>query len=184
MKIGYSRVSTQGQDLKTQINKLTDYGCNKVFSEKISGKSTEQRKELQKALEFVREGDSLVVTRLDRLARSVVDLGQIAELLQSKGVNLVVTDQSIDTTSASGKLMFYMISAFAEFERDLINERCAEGREKALANGVKFGRKSKLTPKQVDTLKSEFSSWEGSKTDLAEKYGISRASLYRLVQED
>ena len=180
MKIGYARVSSASQDLSLQKSKLVDFGCEKLFREKLSGKSADNRKSLQLALDFVREGDSLVITRLDRLARSVIDLGNIAKSLESKNVDLIVLEQQIDTSTASGKLMFNMIGAFAEFERDLITERCAEGREKAKANGVQFGRKSTLTPKQLELMRKDFLIWEGSKVELAKKYGISRASLYRI----
>lgn len=182
MRIGYARVSTTSQDLTNQKEKLTDFGCEKVFSEKISGKNASNREILQQVLDFVRDGDSLVITKLDRLARSVVDLGNIANTLSSKGVDLIVLEQDIDTSSASGKLMFHMIAAFAEFERDLINERCSEGREKAKEKGVKFGRKPVLKKPQIENLKNEFENWSGSKKALADKYGISRASLYRLVK--
>jgi len=181
LKIGYGRVSSTSQDLTSQKNKLTEYGCDKVFSEKISGKTASNRETLQQALDFVREGDALVVTKLDRLARSVVDLGNIAENFKAKGVDLVVLEQDIDTTSASGKLMFNMIAAFAEFERDLISERCKEGIQQAKSNGVKFGRKPILEPNEIEELKEEFTQWSGSKASLAKKYNISRASLYRLV---
>lgn len=183
MKIGYARVSSTSQDLTNQKSKLLQNGCEKVFSEKISGKNASNREALQQVLEFIREGDSLVITKLDRLARSVVDLGNIANTLNKKGVDLIVLEQDIDTSSASGKLMFHMIAAFAEFERDLINERCSEGRERAKEKGVKFGRKPTLSKSQIENLKAEFKSCEGSKTALANKYGISRASMYRLVSD-
>jgi DNA invertase Pin-like site-specific DNA recombinase len=181
MQIGYARVSSETQTLDNQLARLTELSCEKVFKEKYSGASAATRKQLNAALEFVREGDSLVVTKLDRLARSATDLGNIAKLLQQKGVDLVVLDQNIDTTTPTGKLMFTMIGAFAEFERDMIRERCQEGIEKAKARGVRFGRPSKLTDKQLVDLKTEFSDESIGRGELAEKYGISRASLYRLV---
>lgn len=181
LKIGYGRVSSTSQDLTSQKNKLTEYGCEKVFSEKLSGKTASNREVLQQALNYVREGDALVVTKLDRLARSVVDLGNIAENLKDKGVDLVVLEQDIDTSSASGKLMFNMIGAFAEFERDLISERCREGVKQALSKGVRFGRKAKLNSNDIRRLTKELETWEGSKVELARKYGISRATLYRLT---
>ncbi len=181
MKIGYARVSTTQQDLTIQIDALKSAGATKLFSEKLSGKSTDNRQALQQALDFARDGDSLIVTRLDRLARSVIDLANIAKLLEANNVDLVVTEQQIDTRTPSGKLMFHMFAAFAEFERSLIQERCDQGRAKALANGVKFGRKAKLTVNQIIQLKTDFKHFKGSKTDLANKYGISRASLYRIA---
>ena len=119
MLVGYARVSTTDQTLDTQVERLTYEGCEKLFSESYSGGSTQGRKQLQLALDFVREGDVLVCTKLDRLARSAVDLGNIANTLSDKGCDLVVLDQPIDTTSPTGKLMFNMIAAFAEFERAL-----------------------------------------------------------------
>ena len=178
--IGYARVSTQGQSLNNQADRLTSYGCTKLFSEKYSGAKTD-RAQLKAALEYVRQGDTLVVTKLDRLARSAVDLGQIAQQLEAKDVDLVVLDQDINTATATGKLMFTMIGAFAEFERDLINERCQEGIAKAKERGVRFGRPPKLTDKQLQELKAEFDAGKTGKSQLANKYGISRASMYRLV---
>lgn len=181
--VGYARVSSNGQSLDSQTDRLNKYGCAKTFSEKYTG-TTSDRQQLKSALEYVREGDALVVTKLDRLARSAVDLGKIAQELERKKVDLVVLDQNIDTTTAAGKLMFTMIGAFAEFERDLIRERCQEGIDKAKAKGVKFGRKPKLSEKQVKALRTEFEAGETERGELAKKYGISRPSLYRLVALD
>ena len=181
--VGYARVSTTGQNIETQVQRLHQSGCSKVYQETYTGSSTQGRKQLQALLGYVRDGDSVVVTKLDRLARSAVDLGQIAKTLEDKGVDLVVLDQSIDTTTPTGKLMFTMIAAFAEFERDLIRERVQEGVTKAKANGVQFGRKAKLTNKQLASLKAEFAEGQLSKGELATKYGISRASIYRLAKE-
>lgn len=178
--IGYARVSTQGQNLDNQNSKLIEYGCQKLFAEKFTGKD-KNRAQLNAALDYVREGDALIVTKLDRLARSAVDLGKIAEQLQQKGVDLVVLDQDINTTTPTGKLMFTMIGAFAEFERDLINERCREGITKAKERGVRFGRPKKLSDEQLVAMKAEFDAGVIGKAELANKYGISRPSLYRLV---
>jgi DNA invertase Pin-like site-specific DNA recombinase len=178
--VGYARVSTKHQSLKQQVDRLHAVGCNKVFKEQISGVSS-TRDELENLLNYVREGDSLVVTRLDRLARSAVDLGNIAKRLEQKRVDLIVLDQSIDTSTAQGKLMFNMIAAFAEFERELITERCREGIEKAKEKGVKFGRKRKLTDSQVSSLVYEFENRVMSRLELADKYSISVPSLYRIV---
>lgn len=182
MKVGYARVSTVGQSLETQLDELTKEGCEKIFQEKASGKDADKREQLQSALEFVRSGDVLVITKLDRLARSMGDLSIISKKLKDKGVGLKAINQpEIDTTSAIGELLFNVLGAVASFERALINERTAEGRAKALKKGVKFGAKAKLTDKQISELKSELNTWEGSKSELASKYDISRASLYRLV---
>lgn len=180
MKIGYARVSTLGQSLDVQIENLTRYGCEKIYQEKKTGASRKEREQLTQALEYVREGDIFVITKLDRLARSVLDLTQIAQQLEEKSVGLVVIDQNIDTTSPTGKLLFHMISAIGEFERDLINERTAEGRARAKEKGVKFGAKPKLTPKQLKALKEDFNNPNLSKNEIAKKYGVSRSSVYRL----
>ena len=178
--IGYARVSSNNQQLDNQLARLAEHGCTKTFSEKYSAK-TSNRPQLKALLGYVRDGDAVVVTKLDRLARSAVDLGSIASELEQKGVDLVVLDQKIDTSTPTGKLMFTMIGAFAEFERDLINERCREGIERAKAKGVKFGRPTKLTTQQLKQLKAEFHQNVIGKTELASKYGISRASVYRLI---
>lgn len=182
MNIGYARVSTTGQSLDIQLEKLRQYDCQKLFQEKKSGGSRESRAVLEQALEFVREGDVLVVTRLDRLARSMHDLMQITHELERKQVGLVVLEQELNTTTAAGKLLFHMLGAVAEFERSLINERIAEGVAKAKAAGVKFGRKEKLTAAELDSLRQEFQEAGVNKAELAKKYGVHRSSLYRLMQ--
>lgn len=182
MKVGYARVSTVGQSLENQLESLTKEGCEKIFEEKASGKSSDGREQLQLALDFVRDGDVLVITKLDRLARSMIDLSLIAKTLKDKKVGLKALDQpEIDTTSAIGELLFNVLGAVAAFERALINERTAEGRAKAMSRGVKFGAKTKLSDDELTKLKAEAELFEGSKSDLASKYGISRASLYRLI---
>jgi len=180
MLVGYARVSSKSQATDNQIKQLTGFGCQKVYEEQFTGVSSD-RPELNRVLKYVREGDSLVVTKLDRLARSATDLGVIARALEAQGVDLVVVDQKIDTSTPSGKLMFTMIGAFAEFERDLIRERCKEGIDKAKERGVKFGRPAKLGAQEIKSLKEEFESGTIGKSELARKYGVSRASLYRLV---
>jgi DNA invertase Pin-like site-specific DNA recombinase len=182
MKIGYARVSTTGQDYETQLAKLKAEGCEKIFSEKQSGKSADNRLELQKALEFSREGDTLVVTKLDRLARSMGDLWGIVNTLESKGVAFKVLDQSgMDTSSATGKLLFNILGSIAEFERDLINARTDEGRKAAKAKGVKFGRKAKLSNTQIKEIQADVKAGEMSMQAIATKYGIARNSVYRLA---
>jgi DNA invertase Pin-like site-specific DNA recombinase len=184
MKIGYARVSTTGQSYELQKQKLTEAGCERIMTDKRSGKSTEGREGLQDILEFVREGDTLMVTKLDRLARSVSDITKIVDKLEAKRVDLVVLDNTgIDTRTPQGKLIFHILSAVGELERSLINERTAEGREKAKREGVKFGRKEILTPGQIEQLRAEAPTFTGSKAALGDKYGISRATVYRLLPE-
>ena len=180
MRIGYARVSTAGQSLDIQLEKLT--GCDKIYKEKASAASTNGRPELKAALDYVSEGDVFIVTRLDRLARSVTDLAEITRTLETKWVDLVVLDQSIDTTTPAGRLLFHILGSIAEFERELIRERAFEGRERAKAEGVKFGARPKLTMKQLEDLQSEFMTPGASKKEIAARYGISRSTACRLVK--
>ena len=138
--IGYARVSTKDQELHIQLEALEAYGCDKVFMEKESGAKSD-REELAKALEYLREGDKLVVYKIDRLARSTFDLHKVANELEKRGIALVFIKEQIDFSTPAGKLMFTMLGAIAEFERDLINERTSEGRERAKAQGKHMGRK-------------------------------------------
>ena len=183
-KIGYARVSSTGQDYQTQYDKLIAAGCDRVLCEKQSGKSADDRAELQKALEFLElggEGCALVVTKLDRLARSMNDLTSITSQLQKNGVGFIVIDQQIDTTTPTGKLLFNILGSLAEFERDLINARCDEGRKAAKAKGVQFGRKAKLTDEQLDALRADVKAGNMSMQAIADKYGVARNSVYRLA---
>ena len=182
MRIGYARVSSRGQKLDIQFDSLAD--CDRVFYEKASGASAKDRPELQKALDYVRDEDVFVVTKLDRLARSVVDLANIVKRFQKKNVDLVVLDQGIDTTTLYGRLQFNILAAIDEFERELIRERSTEGRAKAVARGVKFGARPKLTKKEVEDLVRDYEAPDCSKKEIAEHYGISRSSVYRLYAEN
>lgn len=180
--VGYARVSSHGQKLDVQLKNLSGAGCEKLFGEKKSGTQADNRPELQRCLEYVREGDVLVVCKLDRLARSVLDLHQTAQRLEHQGVGLRVLDQAVDTTTPSGRFTFSILGAVAEFENDLRRERQREGIDQAKANGVKFGPKAKLTDEQVDALRETVSAHpERSKAQIASEFGISRASLYRLL---
>lgn len=178
--IGYARVSSVGQSLEVQNDKLSSYGCDEVFSDKKTG-TTADRPELQACLKYVRKGDSLVITKLDRLARSTFHLTQIAKQLEDKGVDLIVLDQKIDTSTPTGRLMFNMLASIAEFETEIRKERQLEGIAKAKENGVQFGRKAKLTPQEVQQLALDRSSGVKIK-DLMQKYGLSKASVYRLLE--
>lgn len=177
--IGYARVSTIGQSLDVQLEKLSEYGCEKVYQEKVSG-TTANRTELKKCLDYIRDGDVLVITKLDRLARSTLHLHKIVDRLNKKNVGFKVLDQSIDTTSKEGRLMFAILASIAEFETELRKERQMEGIEKAKAKGVQFGRKAKLSPKQVLDLKQKRSNGVLIK-DLMLEFKLSKASIYRLL---
>jgi DNA invertase Pin-like site-specific DNA recombinase len=177
--IGYARVSSVGQSLEVQLDKLRH--CDKIFQEKKSGTS-DKRPRLKACLEYVREGDTLVVTRLDRLARSTLHLCQLAEKLKRKGVNLQVIDQNIDTNNATGRLIFNMLGAIAQFETEIRAERQMDGIQKAKERGVIFGRKKKLTKQQIKELRSKRKEGVLIKT-LMKDYGLSKASIYRYLSE-
>jgi DNA invertase Pin-like site-specific DNA recombinase len=181
MRVGYARVSSVGQKLDVQLDRLSD--CDRIFKEKVSAASTAKRPELKKALDFVRLGDVFVVTKLDRLARSVVDLSNIVQLLEEKDVDLIVLDQGINTTSIYGRLQFNILAAIGEFERGLIQERSKEGRERAKAKGVQFGVRAKLSPEEIAEMMRMFETDELTKQDISEIYGVSRSSVYRLYAD-
>jgi DNA invertase Pin-like site-specific DNA recombinase len=167
--------------LDVQLDKLKAAGCDRIFEEKRSGGSRSERLELKAALGFIRDGDQLVITRLDRLARSVLDLTQITREIEAKHVDLIVLDQSIDTSSPTGRLLFHMLAAIGEFERDLIKDRAADGIARAKANGVKFGARSKLSAEQVADIRRQFADPANDRSALARRFGISRATVYRIT---
>jgi DNA invertase Pin-like site-specific DNA recombinase len=173
--VGYARVSSVGQSLTVQLDKLKH--CDKVFQEKESGASG-KRPRLQACLEYVRKGDTLVVTRLDRLARSTLHLCQIAAELEQKRVDLRVLDQNIDTSDAIGRLLFNMLGAIAQFETELRAERQMDGILKAKARGVKFGRRPSLTHDNTTELLHRRRQGVFIKT-LMKDYQISKATVYR-----
>jgi DNA invertase Pin-like site-specific DNA recombinase len=177
--VGYARVSSVGQSLDVQLDKLK--GCQKIFTEKKSGVAG-KRERLLACLEYVREGDTLVVTRLDRLARSTLHLCQIADQLRRKAVHLCVLDQHLNTSDATGRLLFNMLSAIAQFETELRAERQMEGINKAKERGVRFGRKKKLIPRQIAELKDRRFGGALIKT-LMKDYGLSKATVYRYLSE-
>jgi DNA invertase Pin-like site-specific DNA recombinase len=176
-RVGYARVSSVGQRLDVQLEKLQH--CDKVFQETHSGTAS-KRLQLDACLDYVREGDTLVVTRLDRLARSTLHLCQIAAALERKGVHLQVLDQHIDTEDATGRLLFNMLGAIAQFETELRAERQMDGIRKAKARGVPFGRKKKLTPEQTHALQRRRAQGTRIKT-LMHDYGLSKVSVYRYL---
>lgn len=174
---GYARVSTTDQDLSLQIDALKAAGCEIIRSEKRSGTSTADRQELRTLLDFIRTGDVLTVTRVDRLARSVADLQDIVRELRTKGAALRATEQPIDTSTAAGKAFLDMLGVFAEFETNLRRERQLEGIAKAKAEGVYKGRPRSIQADQIAALKAEGL----GASDIAKRLGIGRASVYRLL---
>ncbi len=175
--IGYARVSSVGQSLEVQLDKLQH--CDKIFEEKKSATSG-KRQRLETCLEYVREGDTLVVTRLDRLARSTLHLCQIADQLTAKGVHLQVLDQHIDTSDATGRLLFNMLGAIAQFETEIRAERQMDGIHKAKARGIQFGAQPKLTDEQIAQLRQRRQNGELIR-DLMKDYKISKATVYRYL---
>jgi len=183
MKIGYARVSSTGQNLEAQIELLKKAGCEKIFQEKKSGTKRTDRTELENALDFVREGDTFLVTRLDRCSRNTLDLYKILELLNSKNVAFKATEQEFDTSTSTGKLMMGLLSVIAEFETDLRAERQAEGIKSALARGVKFGAKRKMTEEQVVEAMELQKKGEMTNQQIADLFGVGRSTLLRYVAE-
>lgn len=174
---GYARVSTLEQDLGVQEAALRAAGCQTIRSEKKSGTERGSRTELQVLLDFLREGDTLVVTRIDRLARSMKDLQDIVHELKGRGVALKATEQPIDTGTAAGKAFLDMLGVFAEFETNLRRERQTEGIEAAKARGVYKGGKARVDPDAVRKLVAE-----GVKpAHIARQLGISRGTVYKFV---
>ena len=176
---GYARVSTDGQSLASQDAQLHAAGCAKVYSEKISGTRTD-RPELAKLLKRLSEGDVLMVTRLDRLARSTRDLLNILDTIARAGGGFKsLTDAWADTTTAHGRLMLTVLGGLAEFERELILARTGDGRKRAKARGVRFGRPPALTPHQRHEAIQRLA--EGAtQADVARTYGVSQATISRL----
>ena len=178
-KIGYARVSSVGQSLDVQLDKLSE--CDRIYQEKKSG-TNDKRPQLRECVDYVREGDTLVVTRLDRLARSTLHLCQLAKELERKGVNLLVLDQSIDTGSATGRLLFNMLGAIGLFETEIRAERQRDGIEKAKQKGVRFGKKKALTDTDVKELRKKRKSGVLIR-ELMKEYGISKVSVYRYLKK-
>ncbi len=174
---GYARASTTDQDVTIQVETLTRAGCAVVRAEKASGSSRQGRTELALLLTFLRPGDTLLVTRIDRLARSIKDLQDIVAELRAKGVDLRATEQPIDTSTAAGKAFLDMLGVFAEFETNLRRERQMEGIRAAKAKGVYKGRKPRIDAETVRQLKTEGL----GAAAIARHLGIGRASVYRLL---
>ena len=178
MKVGYARVSSVGQNLDVQLETLKSFGCDKIYQEKVSGTSTQGRDELKECLDFVREGDELVITRIDRLARSVLDLQLIVKELSDKGVNLSATEQPISTKDATSKCFLDMLGVFAELETNLRKERQNEGILRAKEKGVYKGRSSSIDADKIIELKNDGL----GASAIAKKLGCHRDSVYRILK--
>ncbi|MFN3628093.1 MAG: recombinase family protein [Parvibaculum sp.] len=178
MNIGYARVSTDEQKSILQIDALKAAGCERIFEETASGAKAD-RSGLEQALDFMRPGDTLVVWKLDRLARSMRRLIDTVELLQSKGMGFRSLTEAIDTTTAGGMLVFHIFGALAEFERAIIRERTRAGLEAARTRGRKGGRPTQMTKKKITMARAMLSDQTITMKDVALELGVSVATLYR-----
>lgn len=181
-RIGYARVSTADQDLAPQLDVLRAKGCDPIYSEHASGKHAD-RPELAQAMKALRAGDTLVVWRLDRLGRSLPDLIATVNELAGRGVAFESVTEAIDTTTASGKLVFNIFASLADFERHLISERTRAGLAAGRARGRMGGRPPALTPRQLREARLLLTDSEATVTTVAERYGVSRTTLYKGLRD-
>jgi len=182
MNIGYARVSTHEQNLDLQIDSLKENGCEKNFTDKISGSETD-RPGLTKALQFAREGDTLVVWKLDRMSRSLRQLIEIMNELSKINIGIKSITESIDTSSPSGKLIFHIFSSLAEFERDIIKARTLAGLESARSRGKFGGRPQVLTDEKKEALLEITKKTNLSISEIIDSFHISRSTYYRLISK-
>ncbi|MBN2970416.1 MULTISPECIES: recombinase family protein [Sphingomonadaceae] len=181
-RIGYARVSTADQDLAPQLDVLRAKGCEPIYSEHASGKHAD-RPELAQAMKALRAGDTLVVWRLDRLGRSLPDLIATVNELASRGIAFESVTEAIDTTTASGKLVFNIFASLADFERHLIGERTRAGLAAGRARGRMGGRPPALTSRQLREARLLLTDPDATVTAVAERYGVSRTTLYKGLRE-
>ena len=181
--IGYARVSTREQNPDGQTDLLAAAGCEKVFVEHASGVLA-KRPALDDALDYLRSGDTLVVTKLDRLGRSVRNLKEVVESLQQRGIGLKALSQGIDTTTPGGRLFFHMLAAIAEFEHDLIVERTQDGLAAARARGRKGGGRFKMTATKARQARAMYDEKSYTVQQIAERFGVSRGTIYRHLAQD
>ncbi|MBD2700172.1 recombinase family protein [Spirosoma sp. BT702] len=184
MNIGYARVSTQDQNLSLQLDALKSAGCDKIYQEKASGAKAD-RPELTRLLEHVREGDTIVIWKLDRLGRSLPNLVELVTSLQARGVGLVTLNGPIDTTTAQGKFTFQIFAVLAEYERELIRERTKAGLASARRQGKKLGRKEGLSEEAEKTARVAESMYREnvySVQEIAKRLTISKTTLYKYLK--
>jgi DNA invertase Pin-like site-specific DNA recombinase len=181
MKIGYARVSTADQSLDMQLDALREAGCDRIYTEKASG-AKDDREELQKALDTLRQGDVFVVYKLDRLARSTKKLIEVYDKLNELGVELVSIQDGLDTTTPTGRAMFKMIGVIAELERDMIVERTKAGLQAARARG-RMGGRPKTDPRKIEKALKLYDSGSHTVAEITEMTGVTKATLYRALKE-
>jgi DNA invertase Pin-like site-specific DNA recombinase len=183
MNIGYARVSTQDQNLNRQIDQLKEFGCERLYQEKITGTRTD-RPELERLLGELRKGDTVIITELTRLSRSTKDLFALVERIEKIGANIKSLKESwLDTTTPQGKLMFTLFAGISQFERDLISQRTKEGLESARARGHKGGRPSKKDDKVELALKM-YKSKQYTISQIMEATGLGKTTLYRYIKSE
>ncbi len=183
--IGYARVSTEDQRMDMQIDALVGAGVSTdhIFQESVSGYKG-KRPELMNCLRMLRKGDTLVIFKLDRLGRSIVELLELVTMLEKRGVNIHSIRDMIDTKTAVGRVMFHMLAAFAQFERDIISERTKAGMKAARARGHRGGRKTKVTPAKLAAIKAMLADPKTVMDDVTMALGISRSTIQRALQRD
>jgi len=182
-RIGYSRVSTTDQNPDSQKDALNRAGVDQLFIEKFTGTKA-SRPQWDKVKMILREGDTLVVTRLDRLGRSSKDLLEIGDWIKSNGIELEAVDQPINTSTPEGRMFFTILAAFAQFERDLIVARTRDGLAAARARGRKGGRKHALSPMQIDAIRSRYEGGETTVAEIAKSFKVSRPTIYRTLDRN
>ena len=180
-KIGYARVSTKEQNLDSQIDVLKAYGCERIFSEKVSGRKY-KRTELDNCLDYMRDGDTLVITKLDRLGRTTKQLIELSLYLDNENINLQIIDMDISTKDAMGKMFFTMMSAFAELEANLLSERTKKGLDSARARGRVGGRPA-ISDQKKEMIKSLYNSRNYSGEEITKMVGVSRSTIYKVINE-
>ena len=182
MNIGYARVSTDDQTLDLQRDALKRAKCRDIYEEQASGKSA-SRPQLEGCLKSLREGDTLIVWRLDRLGRNLADLVRLIAELEQRKINFESLTEKIETRSPAGRLVFHVFAALAEFERNLIRERTVAGLNAARARGRKGGRPAKLSPKEIKTVRALLKTADIPVGEIAARFGIARSTLYRTVSK-
>jgi DNA invertase Pin-like site-specific DNA recombinase len=182
-RIGYGRVSTNDQNPDSQFDALAAAKVDQLFLEKFTGTKS-SRPQLDKMLAQLRSGDTLLITRLDRLGRSAKDLLNLVSVLEEKGVSLEVIEQAIDTSTAEGRLFFTIVAAFADFEHSLMRARTLDGLAAARARGRVGGRKPKMTPVRIAEARKLYAAQDKTVQEIADIFGVSRPTIYRAIEKD
>lgn len=179
-KIGYARVSTKDQSLDSQIDALKAHGCDRIYSEKVSGRKV-SRTELDKCLDYIREGDTLVITKLDRLGRTTKQLIELSHQLEEHGVELFIIDNNINTSDAMGKMFFTMMSAFAELEANLLSERTQKGLQAARSRG-RVGGRPPISDEKKEMVRKLYRSKDYTIAQICKMAGVSQSSIYNILK--